>query len=78
MTEVWRITGDSLLVAGSKPPKTKFRSDLEKLEKKVVDAENAWDAWDAADAADAEDAAWVALVKAKRDLFKYLKEQDDD
>ncbi len=63
---------------------------LEQLEKDVVDtkaafdvaayarADAAWgaaDAWDAAE--DAEDAAWVALVKAKRDLFKYLKEQDN-
>ena len=37
MTEVWRITGDSLLVAGSKPPKKKekkFRSGLESAFKK--------------------------------------------
>ena len=56
----------------------------ERLEKAVVDTEAAWDAaydaWDAADAwddiTDAEDAAWVALVKAKQELFKYLKEKD--
>jgi hypothetical protein len=59
------------------------------LEKNVVDTEaahdaayKAWeDAWDtdaadAADVEDAEDAAWVALVKAKQELFKYLKEKD--
>ena len=56
----------------------------ERLEKAVVDTEAAWDAaydaWDAADAwddiTDAEDAAWVALVKAKKKLAEYLKEQD--
>ena len=64
-------------------------SKLEQLEKNVVGtkaafdvaayarADAAWgaaDAWD--DAEDAEDAAWVAWVKAKQELFKYLKEQD--
>ncbi len=64
-------------------------SKLEQLENDVVDtkadfdvaayarADAAWgaaDAWD--DAEDAEDAAWVAWVKAKQELFKYLKEQD--
>ena len=62
-------------------------TELERLQKAVVDTEAAWDAaYDAAyaadavgpwdDAEDAEDAAWVALVKAKQELFKYLKEKD--
>ena len=62
---------------------------LEQLQKAVVDTEAAYnaaanaasdavwgtaDAWD--DACDAEDAAYAALVKARRELAKYLKEQD--
>ena len=63
-------------------------SKLEQLEKNVVGTKAAFDvaayaradaAWGAADAWDAaEEAAWVALVKARLELNRYLKEQDDD
>ena len=54
------------------------------LEKAVVDTKAAfdvaYDAWDTAGdyTEEAEEAAWVALVKAKLDLLKYLKEQQDN
>ena len=66
-------------------------SKRERLEKAVADTKAAFDVaayaasdavwgtadvWD--DACDAEDAAYAALVKAKRELNEYLKEQDDD
>ena len=62
---------------------------LETLEKAVVDTKAAYDvAYDAYEAffaaygdavADAyEDAAYAALVKAKRALARYLKEQQDN
>ena len=52
---------------------------LERLKEKVADTyAEAHAVYAYANAADvAEEAAWVALVKAKRDLFKYLKEQDN-
>ena len=60
--------------------------ERKKLEKKVADTQAvfaaAWDdawhtdaVWDAADAV-YDDAAYAALVKARRELAKYLKEQD--
>ena len=51
----------------------------EQLQQKVADTyAEAHAVYAVANAADvAEEAAWVALVKAKRDLFKYLKEQDN-
>ena len=64
---------------------------LERLKKSVVDTKAAFDvaayathdavwgaafAWD--DACDAEDAADAAWVKAKQELAKYLKEQDNE
>ena len=46
---------------------------LEQLQKKVADTKAAFDAA----YFDAAAAAWVALVKAKLELAKYLKEQDN-
>ena len=62
---------------------------LETLQKNVVDTKAAYDAafdvaYDSADAAYdaafdvAVAAAYAALVKAKRELNEYLKEQDND
>ena len=63
--------------------------ELERLEKAVVDTKASFDAsfdaasdavwgtadaWD--DAEDAEEAAWVALVKARLELNRYLEVQD--
>ena len=59
---------------------------LKQLRKNVADTQAAfaaaWDdawhtdaVWDAADAV-YDDAAYAALVKARRELAKYLKEQD--
>ena len=57
-------------------------NELKQLEKKVVDTYAAWDAtcaaWDSDYDSAAADAAYVAWVKAKRELNEYLKEQDNE
>jgi|TARA_R110001599_G_scaffold65339_3_gene184061 hypothetical protein len=55
-------------------------TELETLEKAVVDTKAAYDAaWDAADDAwDAAADAYAPWLKAKLDLNNYLKEQDNE
>ena len=52
-------------------------TELERLQKAVVDTEAAADAYDEVAYADAAHAALVAWRTAKKKLAEYLKEQDN-